>query len=83
MCFQIKGLLEKFEAWSICHIDHSQNEEAHNATQSMIGEVFVVKAEMPIYHGRENLAQEEQFLLIGILPMGVEKAKKYGFVRRA
>ena len=83
LCFQIKGLLKKFLAWSIHHIDCSQNEEAHKATQSMIGEVFVVKAKMPMYYGRENLAQEEQFLLIGILPMGVEKAKKVWFCEKS
>ena len=38
---------------------------------------------MPLYYGRENLAQEEQFLLTSIIPVGVQKAKKYGFVRRS
>ena len=59
MCSPIKGLLKKFETWNLRHIDHSQNVEAHNAAQSMIGEVFVVKARMPMYYGREKLAQEE------------------------
>ena len=38
---------------------------------------------MPLYYGRENLAQEEQSLLTSIILVGVEKAKKYGFVIRA
>ena len=29
------------------------------------------------------MAQEEEFLLTGIFPEGIEKAKKYNFVRRA
>ena len=49
----------------------------------MINEVFVIRADMPLYHGRESLAKEEEFLLTGIIPSDVEKAKRYGFVRRA
>ncbi|WP_447383769.1 hypothetical protein, partial [Streptococcus pneumoniae] len=29
------------------------------------------------------MAQEEEFLLTGIIPKDIEKSKKYGFVRRA
>ena len=83
LCSRIKGLLKKFEAWSIIHVERVLNEEAHNATQSMIGELFVVKADLPLYHGRESLAKEEEFLLTGIIPQAIGKTKKYGFVRRA
>ena len=31
MCFRIKGLLKKFEAQSVRHIEHNLNEEAHEA----------------------------------------------------
>ena len=83
MCFRIKGLLKKFQSWNIKHINRAQNKEAHEAAQSMINEVFVIRADMPLYHGRESLAKEEEFLLTGIIPSNVEKAKRYGFVRRA
>ena len=33
MCYIIKGLLKRFEAWSIRHIARAQNEEAHEAAQ--------------------------------------------------
>ena len=50
----------------------------------MIGELFVLKADLPLYRGgRETLAQEEELLLRGVIPKDVEKPKKYGFVRRA
>ena len=49
----------------------------------MIGELFVLRTNLPLYHGRENLAQEEEFLLTGIIPKDIQKSKKYGFVRRA
>ena len=49
----------------------------------MISKVFVIKANMPLYHGRESLAKEEEFLLTGIIPPGIEKSRKYGFLRRA
>lgn len=45
LCFRIKGLLRKLEAWSIRHIDRSKDEEAHNAAQEMITEIFVIKAD--------------------------------------
>ena len=35
-CFKIKGLLKKFEAWNIKHIERVVNEEAHKAAQGMI-----------------------------------------------
>ena len=57
--------------------------EAHNAAQDMITEVFVLKACIPMYCGRESLSKEENFLLTGIIPGDVEKHKKYGFVRRS
>ena len=82
-CFCIKGLLKKFSTWSIKHIERAFNEEAHEAAQGMIGELFVLKADLPFYHGRESLAQEEEFLLTGIIPKTIEKAKKYGFLCRA
>ena len=83
MCFRIKGLPKRFEAWTIKHIKRALNEEAHEAAQGMIGKVFVIKADVPLYHGRETLAQEEEVLLTGIIPKTIEKSKKYGFVRRA
>ena len=83
LCYKIKGLLKRFKAWSIRHVPRAQNEEAHEAAQSMIGELFVVKADAPLYRGRESLAKEEEFLLTGIIPKDFEKSKKYGFVRRA
>ena len=49
----------------------------------MIGELFVLRTDLPLYHGRESLAQEEEFLLTGIIPEDIQKSKKYGFVRRA
>ena len=82
-CLKIKGLLKKFEAWSIRHIERALNKEAHEAAQDMIGELFVMKADQFLYRGRETLAQEEEFLLTGLIPQEIEKSKKYGFVRRA
>ena len=75
--------MKKFEAWSIRHIERSLNEEAHNAAQGMIGELFVMKADLPLYRGQESLALEEEFLLTGLVPKTLDKAKKYGFIRRA
>ena len=49
----------------------------------MIGELFVLRTDLSLYHGRESLAQEEEFLLTGIIPEDIQKSKKYGFVRRA
>ena len=83
LCSRIKGLLKKFEAWSITHVERALNEEAHNAAQSMIGELFVVKDDLPLYHGQESLAREEEFLPAGLITKEVEKSKKYGFVCRA
>ncbi|MCO5570382.1 hypothetical protein L7F22_024102 [Adiantum nelumboides] len=48
LCFRVKALLKKFEAWSLQHIKRSQNEEAHEATQGMITCVFVVKICCPL-----------------------------------
>ncbi|MCO5577623.1 hypothetical protein L7F22_031454 [Adiantum nelumboides] len=59
------------------------NEEAHDAAQGMIGEIFVLKADRPLYCGREILAREEEFLLTRVVPKDIEKPKKYGFLRRA
>ncbi|MCO5584209.1 hypothetical protein L7F22_038132 [Adiantum nelumboides] len=59
------------------------NEEAHDAAQGMIGEIFVLKADRPLYCGSEILAREEEFLLTGVVPKDIEKPKKYGFLRRA
>ena len=83
MCVKIKGLLKKFEAWSIRHVERSLNTEAHDAAQGMIGELYVVKAILPLYQGREGLALEEEFLLTGVIPKVIEKAKKYGFLHKA
>ena len=80
MCSHIKGLLKKFETWSLRHIDCSQNVEAHNAAQDMVIEVFVLKACIPMYCVRESLSKEENFLLTGMIPSDVEKHIKYGFV---
>ena len=43
----------------------------------------MLKATLPLYQGHECLALEEEFLLTGVIPKVIEKAKKYGFVRRA
>ncbi|MCO5582167.1 hypothetical protein L7F22_036057 [Adiantum nelumboides] len=83
MCFKIKNLLKKFEDWSIPHVERSFNTEAHDATQGMFGELYVLKATLPFYRGRECLELEEEFLLIGVILAVIEKAKKYGFVHRA
>ena len=83
MCFKIKGLLKRFEAWSIWHVKRLLNTEAHNAAQGMIGELYALRAAKTLYEGREHLELEEEFLLTGIIPAIIEKAKKYGFVRRA
>ena len=64
-------------------MERSLNTEAHDAAQGMIGELYVLKATLPLDQGRECLALEEEFLLTGIIPKVIEKAKKYGFVRRA
>ena len=82
-CFKIRALLKKFQAWSIRHVDKRDNEEAHEAAQGMITEVFVMKTDVPMYMGRETLFQEEMYLLQGRLPEGMDKSKKYGFLRRA
>ncbi|MCO5548625.1 hypothetical protein L7F22_002085 [Adiantum nelumboides] len=83
ICFKIKSLLKRFETWSIRHIERAMNEKAHDAAQGMIGEIFVLKADRPLYCGREILACEEEFLLTGVVPKDIEKPKKYGFLRRA
>ncbi|MCO5584216.1 hypothetical protein L7F22_038140 [Adiantum nelumboides] len=83
ICFKIKSLLKRFEAWSIRHIERAMNEEAHDAAQGMIGEIFVLKADRLLYCGREILAHEEEFLLPGVVSNDIEKPKKYGFLRRA
>ena len=59
MCRKIKGLLKKFEAWRICHFDRSLNTKAHGVAQGMIGELYVVKAILPLYQGHEGLSLEE------------------------
>ncbi|RYA37613.1 ribonuclease HI family protein [Enterobacter cloacae complex sp. GF14B] len=68
MCFQVKNLLKHFEAWSLRHVDRSQNEEAHGAAQASIGQLYVIRADSPLYLGREYLEREEEFLQIGMLP---------------
>ncbi|MCO5597162.1 hypothetical protein L7F22_051238 [Adiantum nelumboides] len=82
ICFKIKSLLKWFEAWSIRHIERAMNEEAHDAAQGMIGEIFMLKADRPLNYGREILEREEEFLLTGVVPKDIEKPKKYGFLRR-
>ncbi|MCO5607526.1 hypothetical protein L7F22_061723 [Adiantum nelumboides] len=49
----------------------------------MITCVFVVKANAPLYHGREMLSKEVDFLLTGLLPEGLLSSKKYAFMRKA
>lgn len=80
LCYRIKGLLKRFEAWSIKHVARDQNKEAHEAAQTKIGILFVINADKPLYHGRESLTKEEGFLLTGIIPKDIEKSKKYGFL---
>ncbi|MCO5607224.1 hypothetical protein L7F22_061417 [Adiantum nelumboides] len=82
-CFKVKALLKKFESWSLQYIERSQNEEAHEAAQGMITCVFVVKANAPLYHGKEMLSKEVDFLLAGILPEGLLSSKKYALMKNA
>ena len=49
----------------------------------MTSELDVLNAALPLYQGHECLALEEEFLLIGVIPKVIEKAKKYGFVHKA
>ena len=49
----------------------------------MICELYVLKATLPLYQGRESMELEEEFLLTRIVPKNIEKARKYGFMRRA
>ncbi|MCO5576664.1 hypothetical protein L7F22_030479 [Adiantum nelumboides] len=65
------------------HIDRSHNEEVHAVAQAMIGQLYVIRADSPLYLGRESLEKEESFLQIGLLPAELEKSKKYAFLRRA
>ena len=44
--------------------------------------LYVVKAILPLYQGREGLALEEEILLSGFIPKVIEKAKKYVFLCR-
>ncbi|MCO5584217.1 hypothetical protein L7F22_038141 [Adiantum nelumboides] len=76
ICFKIKSLLKRFEAWSIRHIERAMNEEAHDADQGMIDEIFVLKVDRLLYCGREILAHEEEFLLPGGFSNDIEKPKK-------
>ncbi|MCO5584218.1 hypothetical protein L7F22_038142 [Adiantum nelumboides] len=59
------------------------NEEADDAAQGMIDEIFVLKVDRLLYCGREILAHEEEFLLPGVVSNDIEKPNKYGFLRRA
>ena len=47
----------------------------------MITELFVLKVDKEIFCEHEGLAQEKQFLLIGIVPGKIEKSKKYDFAK--
>ncbi|RYA37587.1 reverse transcriptase-like protein [Enterobacter cloacae complex sp. GF14B] len=33
LCFKVKSLFKKFEAWSLQYIERSQNKEAHDAAK--------------------------------------------------
>ncbi|MCO5576167.1 hypothetical protein L7F22_029975 [Adiantum nelumboides] len=59
MCFHVKNLLKHFEAWSLRHIDRSHNEEAYAAAQAMIGQLYVIRVDSPLYLRRESLEKEE------------------------
>ncbi|MCO5563406.1 hypothetical protein L7F22_017048 [Adiantum nelumboides] len=83
MCFHVKNLLKRFEAWSLRHIDRSHNEEAHATTQAMIGQLYVIRADSPLNLQRESLEKKEVFFQTGLLPAKLEKSKKYAFLRRA
>ena len=82
-CLKVQSLLKKFEAWSLKHIDRNLNEEAHNAAQEMIIQLYVIRTDGTMYVGRESLSSIENFLLTGSLPEGLETAKKYAFLRKA
>ncbi|MCO5554918.1 hypothetical protein L7F22_008456 [Adiantum nelumboides] len=71
------------QAWSLRHIDRSHNEEAHAAAQAMIGQLYVIRADSPLYLGRESLEREGGFLQTDLLPAELEKSKKHAFLRRA
>ena len=51
MCFRIKRLLGRLDAWNIKHIDRRFNEKAQAVAQDMITEVFIMKADAPMYMG--------------------------------
>ncbi|MCO5570045.1 hypothetical protein L7F22_023759 [Adiantum nelumboides] len=59
------------------------NKEAHAVAQAMIGQLYVIRVDSPLYLGRESLEREEGFLQTGLLPAELEKSKKYAFLRRA
>ncbi|MCO5603956.1 hypothetical protein L7F22_058113 [Adiantum nelumboides] len=83
LCMEVKQILKRFEAWSIQHIDCLKNKEAHNVAQRMIIGVFITKADTPLYHVRETLSKEAEFLQTGILPEDLLLSKKYDFMQKA
>ena len=82
-CFRICNFLKKFEAWILHHLDRSQNEEAHEVAQGMIADVFVMKADVPLYRGQDALLQEVHYLKTGEIPKEIETKKRYAFVCRS
>ena len=48
----------------------------------MIGELYVLKTTKPLYEGHECLDLEEPFLLIWIVPIVIQKSKKYSIVHK-
>ncbi|MCO5581829.1 hypothetical protein L7F22_035718 [Adiantum nelumboides] len=49
----------------------------------MIGQLYVMRADSPLYSKKESLEKEEGFLQTGLLPAELEKSKKYAFLHRA
>ncbi|MCO5566642.1 hypothetical protein L7F22_020319 [Adiantum nelumboides] len=64
-------------------MNESHNEEAHAAAQAMIGQLYVIRTDSPLYLGRESLEKEEGFLQTSLLPAKSEKSNKYASLRRA
>ena len=64
-------------------MEHSLNTKAHDSMRGMIGELYVVKAILPLYQGCEGLSLQKKILLIGVIQKFIDKEKKYGFLRKA
>lgn len=62
------------------------NEDTHDThamAKTLIGQLYVIRSESPLYREREVLEKEVEFFQTGLFPLNLESSKKYGFVRRA